>query len=230
MAGPKSTRTPRPHAQGVQVSWQAEVPERESLDVDVLIVGAGPAGLSCAIHLRRLLAERGMEDKTVLVLEKAEEVGYHILSGAVMDPRGIAELFPDWKERGCPTESEVTFDCLDVLWKSGKSTRVKGLFVPPPLHNAGNHIVSLYQVTRWLKDQAEELGAEVYPGFAGAEVLFEGGKAIAKALVHGSEGRRPAHDRRQDQMPARHRIRGDQQAHALDLGIDRVGEELLVLV
>jgi electron-transferring-flavoprotein dehydrogenase len=174
MAGPKSTRTPRPHAQGVQVSWQAALPERETLDVDVLIVGAGPAGLACAIHLRRLLAERGMGDKTVLVLEKAEEVGYHVLSGAVMDPRGMAELFPDWKERGCPTESEVVFDCLDVLWKSGRSTRLKGLLAPPPLHNAGNHIISLYQVVRWLKEQAEALGAEVYAGFAGAEVLLEG--------------------------------------------------------
>jgi flavin-dependent dehydrogenase len=99
-----------------QVSWQVPGVEREELDVDVLIVGAGPAGLACAIHLRRLLAAKGLEDKTVLVLEKAEEVGYHILSGAVMDPRGIAELFPDWKEKGCPTEAQVTSDCLDVLW------------------------------------------------------------------------------------------------------------------
>jgi electron-transferring-flavoprotein dehydrogenase len=178
MAGPKSTRTPRPHAQGLQVSWQAAVPEREALDVDVLIVGAGPAGLACAIHLRRLLTERGLGDKTVLVLEKAEEVGYHVLSGAVMDPRGMAELFPDWRERGCPSESEVTFDCLDVLWKSGRSTRLKGPLVPPPLHNAGNHIISLYQVVRWLKDQAEALGAEVYAGFAGAEVLFDGARVL----------------------------------------------------
>src|SRR5688572_33361165 len=127
MAVPRSTKLPQPHAQGVQVSWQADVAQREELEVDVLIVGAGPAGLACAIQLRRLLAERGMGDKTVLVLEKAEEIGYHILSGAVMDPRGMAELFPDWQARGCPVESPVTFDCLDVLWKSGKSSRFTGL-------------------------------------------------------------------------------------------------------
>ncbi|HVS11886.1 MAG TPA: NAD(P)-binding protein, partial [Planctomycetota bacterium] len=128
----------RPLSALQQVSWQKKDVERERLDVDVLIVGAGPAGLACAIHLRRLIAERNLGERTVLVLEKAEEVGYHVLSGAVMDPRGMRELFPDWRERGCPVESDVTFDCLDVLWKSGRSTRLKGLLVPPPLHNAGN--------------------------------------------------------------------------------------------
>ena len=100
-----TTTTQQPHAQAKQVSWQVADVEREQLDVDVLIVGAGPAGLATAIHLRRLLVERGMGDKTVLVLEKAEEVGYHVLSGAVMDPRGMAELFPDWLEKGCPVEN-----------------------------------------------------------------------------------------------------------------------------
>jgi electron-transferring-flavoprotein dehydrogenase len=157
-----------------QFSWQVRDVERESMDVDVLIVGAGPAGLACAIHLRRLLAEKGLGEKSVLVLEKAEEVGYHILSGAVMDPRGMRELFGDWRERGCPVEDEVRFDCVDVLWKSGKRTRLTGRLVPPPLHNHGNVIVSLYRVTRWLKEQAESLGAEVYPGFAAAELLFQG--------------------------------------------------------
>src|SRR5882672_4759649 len=161
-----------------QVSWQIANVEREELEVDVLIVGAGPAGLSCAIELRRALVAKGLGDKTVLVLEKAEEVGHHILSGAVMDPRGIVELFPDWKERGCPFESEVTFDCMDVLWKSGKRTRLTGMLTPPPLHNHGNYIISLYKLTRWLKEQAEALGAEVYPGFAGAEILFDGERVI----------------------------------------------------
>jgi electron-transferring-flavoprotein dehydrogenase len=164
----------RPLSATQQVSWQAKDVERERLDVDVLIVGAGPAGLACAIHLRRLIAERGLGERTVLVLEKAEEVGYHVLSGAVMDPRGMRELFPDWRERGCPVESDVTFDCLDVLWPNGKRTRLQGLLLPPPLQNHGNAIVSLYRVVRWLKEQAEALGAEVYPGFAGAEILFEG--------------------------------------------------------
>ena len=93
--------------------------EREELPVDVLLVGAGPASLACAIHLSRLLKERGREDATLLVLEKAQDIGYHTLSGAVMDPRGMAELFPDWKERGCPVEAQVTFDCVDFLKKGG---------------------------------------------------------------------------------------------------------------
>jgi electron-transferring-flavoprotein dehydrogenase len=146
--------------------------EREELEVDVLLVGAGPAALSCAIQLKRRLKELGL-DKSILVLEKAEEVGYHTLSGAVMDPRGMAELFPDWKERGCPTEAEVGFDCVDLLRKNGKKLRFQGAFVPPPLRNHGNHIVSLYKVVRWMKDEAEKLGIDVYPGFAAAEVLYD---------------------------------------------------------
>ncbi|MCC7015081.1 MAG: electron transfer flavoprotein-ubiquinone oxidoreductase [Planctomycetes bacterium] len=161
-----------------QRSWQAQVPEREELEVDVLIVGAGPAGLACAIELKRRFEQQGQGDKTVLVLEKAEEVGYHILSGAVMDPRGIAELFPDWKERGCPVESEVKFDCLEVLRGGGKHTRLTGALTPPTLANHGNFIISLYKVVRWLKEQAESAGCEVYPGFAGAEILFDGARVL----------------------------------------------------
>lgn len=146
--------------------------EREELEVDVLVVGAGPAALACAIHLKRRLKQLGL-DKAVLVLEKAEEVGYHTLSGAVMDPRGMAELFPDWKERGCPTEAEVTFDCVDLLRANGKKLRFQGALVPPPLRNHGNFIVSLYKVVRWMKDEAEKLGVDVYPGFAAAEVLYD---------------------------------------------------------
>ncbi len=147
--------------------------ERENLEVDVLLVGAGPATLSCAIHLQRLLQAKGLE-KSLLVLEKAEDIGYHTLSGAVMDPKGMAELFPDWKERGCPTEAEVGFDCVDILRKNGGRKRLSGMLVPPGFRNHGNHIVSLYHVVRWLKDQAEELGVEVYPGFAGSGVLYDG--------------------------------------------------------
>ncbi len=147
--------------------------ERDTLEVDVLLVGAGPASLACAIHLRRLFAQRGWDDKTVLVLEKAEDVGYHTLSGAVMDPRGMAELFPDWRARGCPVEADVTFDCVDVLRKKGGRTRLAGLLCPPQLKNHGNAIISLYRVVRWMKDQAEELGVEIYPGFAGARVLYD---------------------------------------------------------
>ncbi len=152
--------------------------EREELEVDVLCVGAGPASLACAIQLKRLLAAAGKPEATVLVLEKAEELGYHILSGAVMDPRGMAELFPDWLERGCPVESPVRFDCVDYLRPNGKKLRLSGALVPPPLKNHGNSIVSLYRVVRWLGKEAEGLGVEVYPGFAGARVLYSGTRVI----------------------------------------------------
>lgn len=165
-------------AESGSVSLNAKDVERETLEVDVLLVGAGPASLACAIHLQRLLKERGMEDKTILVLEKAEDVGYHTLSGAVMDPRAMAELFPDWKDRGCPVEAEVGFDCVDVLRKSGSKFRLKGLLTPPPLKNHGNSIISLYRVVRWMRDQAEELGVEVYPGFAGASVIYDGARVV----------------------------------------------------
>ena len=156
------------------VSLNAEGVEREELEVDVLVVGAGAAGLACAIHLKRLLAQAGKGETSLLVLEKAEEVGYHVLSGAVMDPKGMQELFPDWREKGCPIESPVTFDCVDYLKANGKKRRLTGALVPPPLKNHGNFIVSLYRVTRWLKEQAEALGIDVYPGFAGASVNYEG--------------------------------------------------------
>lgn len=161
-----------------QVSWQVADAEREELPVDVLIVGAGPASLACAIHLRRLMQAKGMDERSILVLEKAEDIGYHTLSGAVMDPRGMAELFPDWLERGCPVESEVKDDWVEMLRPNGKSRKLKGLLCPPPLRNHGNHIVSLYRVVRWMKDQAEEMGIDVYPGFAGAEILYDGDKVV----------------------------------------------------
>jgi len=156
------------------VSLNLEGVEREELEVDVLVVGAGPAGLACAIQLKRLLTQAGKADASLLVLEKAEEVGYHILSGAVMDPRGMQELFPDWREKGCPVESPVTFDCVDYLRANGKKVRLTGMLVPPPLQNHGNSIVSLYRVVRWLKGEAEALGIDVYAGFAGASVNYDG--------------------------------------------------------
>ncbi|MBL8863334.1 MAG: electron transfer flavoprotein-ubiquinone oxidoreductase [Planctomycetes bacterium] len=151
--------------------------EREELPVDVLLVGAGPANLACAIHLQRLLQARGLSDKTVLVLEKAEEVGQHTLSGAVMNPRGMSELFPDWRERGCPVEAEVGPDAMWWLTRAG-ATRFEGALCPPQLKNHGNFIVSMNQVVGWMKAQAEALGVQVYPGFPAAEILFEGGRVI----------------------------------------------------
>ena len=147
--------------------------EREELPVDVCIVGAGPAGLACAIHLTRLLAEAGGEERTILVLDKAEEIGHHTLSGAVMDPKGIAELFPDWQSRGFPVLSEVKDDWAEMLRPGGGSVKLKGILCPPPLRNHGNFMVSLNEVTKWMAGQAEELGVEIYAGFPVAETRFE---------------------------------------------------------
>ena len=147
--------------------------ERETLEVDVLLVGAGAANLACAIHLQRLLAARGISDKSILVLEKAGDVGDHTLSGAVMNPRGMEELFPDWRERDCPIESDVKWDAVEILYSPTKSKRLTGALVPPQFQNHGNVIVSMNKVVRWMKDQAEAAGVQVYPGFAAAEILFE---------------------------------------------------------
>ena len=157
----------------VQYSLNAKDVQRDELPVDVLLVGAGPANLACAVHLQRLLAARGAGDKTILVLEKAADVGDHTLSGAVMNPRGIAELFPDWRERGFPIEAEVGYDALEVLYSREKHRRLEGLFVPPQLKNHGHFIISLNKVVGWMKQQAEAAGVQVYAGFAAAEILFE---------------------------------------------------------
>ncbi len=152
--------------------------EREELEVDVLLVGAGPANLSCAIHLQRLLAERGLDDKTILVLDKAEEIGHHTMSGAVMKTKGIAELYPDWKERGFPVETEVTYDAMAWLRANGKHTRFDGMLTPPQMKNHGNVIISLNKAVRWLAEQAEAAGVEIYPGFSAAKVLTDGERVL----------------------------------------------------
>jgi len=151
---------------------------REELEVDVLLVGAGPATLSCAIRLQQLLREKGVEDKMILVLEKGEEIGHHSLSGAVMNPKAIAELYPDWKEKGFPVEKEVTYDAMAFLRANGKHKRFDGALTPPQLKNHGNYIVSLNKVVRWLSEQAEAAGVEIYAGFAAAETLFDGSRVI----------------------------------------------------
>jgi electron-transferring-flavoprotein dehydrogenase len=144
----------------------AELPAREAMEFDVVIVGAGPAGLSAAIRLKQLAP-----DCSVVVVEKGSEVGAHILSGAVIDPVGIDRLLPDWREEESPIKTAVTHDRFYMLKQKG-SLRLPNFMLPPLMNNHGNFIVSLGNVCRWLAGKAEALGVEIYPGFAAAEVLY----------------------------------------------------------
>jgi electron-transferring-flavoprotein dehydrogenase len=142
------------------------------MEFDVLIVGAGPAGLSAACKIRQLSEETG-KDISVCVVEKGSEVGAHILSGAVFEPRALNELYPNWKEMGAPLNTEVKRDDIFMLTSGEKGLKVPGAFVPKTMHNEGNYIISLGNLCRWLAEQAEGAGAEIYPGFAASEVLYK---------------------------------------------------------
>ncbi|EMT5436536.1 MULTISPECIES: electron transfer flavoprotein-ubiquinone oxidoreductase [Stenotrophomonas] len=156
------------------------LPPREVMEFDVVIVGAGPAGLATAIRLRQRAIEAGRE-LSVCVLEKGSEPGAHVLSGAVMDPRALTELFPDWAERGAPLKQKVTRDEFLFLSETG-SRGTPNALLPECFHNEGNYIISLGEVTRWLAQQAEALEVAIFPGFAAAEVLYgDNGEVIGVA-------------------------------------------------
>ena len=156
---------------------------REAMEYDVVVVGAGPGGLATAIRLKQLAALGG-KDISVVVLEKGSEPGAHILSGAIMDPRSMIELFPNWQELGAPLNQAVTEDQFLFLTSTGAH---KSLILPDCFHNDGNYVISLGNVTRWLAQQAEGLGVEIFPGFTAAEVLYNGDGSV-KGVATGNQG------------------------------------------
>jgi len=163
----------------------AQYGPRESMEYDVVIVGGGPGGLATAIRLKQLAAEKG-SDVSVVVLEKGSEPGAHTLSGAIMDPRALTELIPDWKAKGAPLTQPVTEDAM-VFLSEKSGLRTPNWLLPPCFHNEGNYIVQLGFVVKWLAEQAEALGVEIFPGFAAAEVVYHEDGSV-KGVATGNMG------------------------------------------
>jgi len=160
--------------------------EREYMEFDVVIVGAGPAGLSAACRLKQKAADAGQEI-SVCVVEKGSEVGAHILSGAVFEPRALNELFPNWKELEAPLNTAVKRDDIYLLKNAESASKLPNAFVPKTMHNEGNYIISLGNLCRWLAQQAENLGVEIYPGFAAQEALIDE-EGVVKGILTGDLG------------------------------------------
>ncbi|MCL1078061.1 electron transfer flavoprotein-ubiquinone oxidoreductase [Parashewanella spongiae] len=156
--------------------------ERESMEFDVMIVGAGPAGLATACRLMQI-AQKTEQEITVCVVEKGSEVGAHILSGAVFEPKVLGELFGDWKERQAPLNTAVTDDEIYLLNSSDTGRLMPNAFVPKTMHNDGNYIISVGNLSRWLAAQAEELGVEIFPGFAASEILYHDDNSVKGILI-----------------------------------------------
>ena len=173
--------------------------ERESMEFDVVIVGAGPAGLSAACRLMQAAKEQEQE-LTVCLVEKGSEVGAHILSGAVFEPKALNELFPNWKELGAPLHTEVVVDDIFMFNGEFNSIKVPNMLEPKTMHNEGNYIVSLGNVCRWLGEQAEQLGVEIFPGFAAAETLYHEDGAV-KGILIGDMGISESGEQKDSYMP-----------------------------